>query len=303
MHYKTITEFTRAMGLPEPEHPLLYVYVTDRLVSGDASCCQGGVLSYSTDFYAIAIKDIISGELRYGRTKYDFTNGSMMFTAPRQELTFSEVVVSSDVMLLFIHEDFIRGHKIRSDFKKYGFFSYAVNEALHLSAKEVAQMRALLNNIHAEYRSNQDEFSKDLLLSQVDTLLKYANRYYKRQFLDRTDLSREIASRFEDALQSYFEEGKLQLLGTPRIEEIAQKMGMSARYLSDMLKAETGKSALEHIHLYLLDEAKDLLLQPHVTVAEVAYRLGFDYPQYFSRLFKKKIGVSPKAYRDENSVH
>ena len=301
VHFKTIAEFAEAAGLPKPEHPMLCVCSKERFVSGNTHSCGGDGITYSTDFYMIAIKKIVSGEMHYGRTKYDFSNGSMMFTAPRQEITLSDVVVTSDAIMIFIHEDFIRGHDIWNAFKKYGFFSYAVHEALHLSPKEEDLMRAIMNNIHAEYQNNQDEFSKELLLSQLDTLLKYANRYYKRQFLNRADMSIEIVARFENALQAYFEDGKLRSMGTPKIEDIAQEMNMSARYLSDTLKAETGKSALEHIHLYLLDEAKNLLLQPNITVAEVAYQLGFDYPQYFSRLFKKKIGVSPKAFRDQNS--
>lgn len=305
VHYKTISEFTDANGWPAPDHPLLYVYSADRHSTDDIHICGGsGIgITYSTDFYMIAIKNILSGELRYGRTRYDFSNGSMMFTAPRQEMTIQEQVVSSDVIMLLIHEDFIKGRPIRNDIRKYGFFSYAVHEALHLSAREEARMRTIMQNILDEYQSNQDEFSRDLLLSQLDTLLKYANRYYKRQFLNRGDMSQQIISRFEDALRDYFEAGKLELLGTPKIEELANQMHMSPRYLSDMLKAETGKTALEQIHLHLLDEAKNLLLKPNVTVAEVAYQLGFDYPQYFSRLFKKKVGMSPKQYRDQQSVH
>ena len=142
-----------------------------------------------------------------------------------------------------------------------------------------------------------------LLLSQLETMLKYANRYYKRQFLNRTDMSSEMVTRFNDAIRKYFEDGKMDLIGIPKIENIADGLKVSARYLSDILKSETGKSAIEHIHLYLLDEAKNLLMQPDKTVSEVAYQLGFDYPQYFSRLFKKKTGLSPKEYREQNSFH
>ncbi len=295
MHFKTIAEFNQTLGLPPPDHPMLCVCYKDRIESNN--------ITFSSDFYMIAIKNIISGEMHYGRTQYDFTHGSMMFTAPRQEISCSNVVVSSDAIMIFIHEDFIRGHKISNAIKKYGFFSYAVNEALHLSPKEEVHMRSLMKNIHQEYESNQDEFSRDLLLSQLDTLLKYANRFYKRQFLNRADISNEIMDRFDKTIQEYFEEDKFELMGTPKVEEIANEMKLSARYLSDTLKAETGKSALEHILLYLMDEAKNLLLKPDMTVAEVAYQLGFEYPQYFSRLFKKKIGVTPSGYRNQKSIH
>ena len=303
-HFNSIADFMAVMGLEKPEHPMLAVCEKKgeaRL--GDSHTCGVERISYSTDFYAIAIKQIIAGEMHYGRTKYDFSNGSMMFMAPRQVITCDQLVISKNAIMIFIHEDFVRGHELYNTLKKYSFFSYAVNEALHLSPKEETLMRQLLTNLHDEYQNNQDEFSKDLLMSQLDTLLKYANRYYKRQFLNRTDMSTETVSRFNDAIRAYFEDGKMDLIGVPKIEDIASELKMSARYLSDTLKAETGKSALEHIHLYLLDEAKHLLLNPDLTVAEVAYQLGFDYPQYFSRLFKKKIGQSPKEYREQNSLH
>lgn len=294
-HFKTIAELNQAYGFPPPDHPMLCVRYADRIESSN--------MTFSNDFYSIAIKNIISGELHYGRTQYDFTQGSMMFTAPRQEVSCENVVTSSDVVMLLFHEDFIRGHELSKTIRQYGFFSYAVNEALHLSAKEESHMRLLLKNIHQEYESNQDEFSKSLLLSQLDTLLKYANRYYKRQFLNRVDISNQIMDRFDKTLHKYFEKGTSEWKGTPKVEEIASEMRLSSRYLSDTLKAETGKTALEHIHLYLLDEAKNLLLKPEMTVAEVAYQLGFEYPQYFSRLFKKKIGLSPKDYRNQKSIH
>lgn len=304
MHFSTIADFMEAMELPKPEHPLLAVcHKESTSTIGDVDICTTPDFTYSSDFYMIAIKQIVSGEMHYGRTKYDFTNGSMMFVAPRQEISCQQIVVTKEAIMIFIHEDFVRGHELYNTLKKYSFFSYAVNEALHLSPKEEKLMRQLMMNIHQEYQNNQDEFSKELLLSQLDTLLKYANRYYKRQFLNRTTMSHEVVSRFNDAIQQYFEDGKMDLLGSPKIEDIADQLKMSSRYLSDMLKAETGKSAIEHIHLYLLDEAKNLLLQPDKTVAEVAYQLGFEYPQYFSRLFKKKIGQSPKEYRTQNALH
>jgi len=304
MHFSTIADFMKAMELPKPEHPLLAVcHKESTSTIGDVDICTTPDFTYSSDFYMIAIKQIVSGEMHYGRTKYDFTNGSMMFVAPRQEISCHQVVVTKEAIMIFIHEDFVRGHELHNTLKKYSFFSYTVNEALHLSPKEEKLMRQLMMNIHQEYQNNQDEFSKELLLSQLDTLLKYANRYYKRQFLNRTTMSHEVVSRFNDAIQQYFEDGKIDLSGSPKIEDIADQLKMSPRYLSDMLKAETGKSAIEHIHLYLLDEAKNLLLQPDKTVAEVAYQLGFEYPQYFSRLFKKKIGQSPKEYRAQNALH
>lgn len=301
-HFNNIVEYLDAIGYDKPAHPMLAVCQRDEAYSNNLGDCGTNTISITTDFYVIAIKKIIEGHMFYGRTQYDFSNGSMMFAAPRQEFSCSETVVSQDSIMIVIHEDFAKGHPLFETLKKYSFFSYAVNEALHLSPREEDQMRQMMKNIQHEYLNNPDEFTKDLLLSQLDTLLKYANRYYKRQFLNREPLTKEIASSFNDAMRRYFEEGMMDISGLPKIEDIADRLKLSPRYLSDSLKAETGKSAMEHIHLYLVDEAKNMLLKPDSTVAEIAYQLGFDYPQYFSRLFKKKTGMSPKEYRDSQML-
>ena len=164
-------------------------------------------------------------------------------------------------------------------------------------------MRSLIDNAESEYLNNPDEFSKDIILSQIDTLLRYADRYYKRQFINRTNLAGETIERFQELLNDHFESGAFQKSGAPRVEDVANDLKMSPRYLSDTLKAETGKTAIDHIHLYLIDEAKNLLLDPTVSISETAYKLGFEYPQYFSRLFKKKVGVSPTEYRHQYLAH
>lgn len=306
VHCSTIAEYNEMLGLNQPEHPLISVCFKDELKAGGDDLCAMGVpgsFTYSNDFYTIAIKKVVTGEVHYGRTKYDFRNGTMMFTAPRQEVTCSDVLCSTDVMMIAVHEDFLRGHALWNAVRKYGFFSYAVNEALHLSPKEEALIRALARNILDEYSNNPDEFSRELLLSQLDTMLKYANRYYKRQFINRSEMSDAIVSQFDQAIRTYFDADRMANEGLPRIDDIADALAVSPRYLSDTLKASTGKSAQEHIHLYLMDEAKNMLLQPESTVSGVAYDLGFEYPQYFSRLFKKKTGLSPKAYRDQHSMN
>ncbi|MBO6826945.1 MAG: helix-turn-helix transcriptional regulator [Sneathiella sp.] len=302
-HFRTLAEFTDFMGIDKPEHPHLLVHISEETIRNDeCDACRNNI-SHSSDFYMIAIKNVVSGDFHYGRTKYDFSNGSMMFMAPRQTLKVSNAVVSSHMGMIAIHEDFLQGDKIREMFRSAGFFSYAVNEALHLSPKEEEQMRSLMRSIHAEYQNNQDEYSRELIISQLDTLLKYAKRYYSRQFLNRAEMSHEILTRFETVMGEMYQPvpGQAQII--PRIDDIANRMGISARYLSDTLKSVTGMAAQEHIHLHLLDEAKNLLLQPNVSVSEVAYQLGFEYPQYFSRLFKKKVGVSPKAYQSQQPIH
>lgn len=295
-HFETIEQYHDFMGFEKPEHPMLSVFNLDRFSTEELKSCHKDGAVMSNNFYTISIKEIVSGDLFYGRTKYDFSNGSMMFLAPRQEVSYSGDIVSCNATSILIHEDFVQGNKIRDSIKKYSFFSYAVNEALHLSPKEEALVRSLMENIHQEYQSNPDEFSKELLLSQIDTLLKYANRFYKRQFLNRSPMSSEMATRFQEAILTYFDENDLTVSGAPKIDHIAATMGVSARYLSDALKSETGESAQEHIHKHILEEAKNLLLRPQTTISEVAYTLGFEYPHYFSRLFKKKIGMSPKDF-------
>jgi len=201
------------------------------------------------------------------------------------------------------HEDFLKGTELAQQIKKYGFFSYTVNEALHLSPKEEKQIELIVQNIESEYQNNQDAFSKDIIISQLDTLLKYTNRFYERQFLNRKEIANDLLEQFNKHLTEYFELGDLQEKGIPSIELLADKLNISQRYLSDTLKKETGKTSTEHLQLYLITEAKNMLLQPNKSVAEVAYALGFEYPQYFSRLFKKKEGISPSAYQQKYSLN
>lgn len=258
----------------------------------------------TNDCYSISLKKIIKGHLSYGRTKYDFTNGALIFIAPRQVLQWdSSIVFEQKGFSINFHEDFIKGTELAQQIKKYGFFSYSANEALHLSPKEERQIESIVKNIEIEYHNNQDEFSKDIIISQLSTLLKYANRFYERQFLNRKELSNDLLAQFIQHLGAYFESGQLEERGIPSIEHLADKMSVSQRYLSDTLKKETGKTTTEHLQLYLIDEAKNILLKPNKTISEVAYELGFEYPQYFSRLFKKKEGLSPSQYRERYKMN
>lgn len=298
INFKNITEFNKAQNLPEPENPLFSIG-HKKLGPDEIEKCNpsNDEISYTNHFYVISFKNIISGEIIYGRTKYDCSAGTLLFTAPGQTIKAKNIVISSESWFLAFHEDFIRGLDIRKRIKNYNFFNYNVNEALHLSPQEEKIIKSILTNIEAEYYTNQDEFSKELILSLLDTLLKYANRFYKRQFLDRKELSGDIYSQFYDYLTDYVDKFNLEEYGIPKIEAIASHLSVSARYLSDTLKAETGKTAIDHINLFMIEEAKDLLLKTNMTIAETAYQLGFEYPQYFSRLFKKKTGMSPKEYQ------
>jgi len=299
-HFKTLSSYFKYLELPSPEHPMLSVL--NAKDDDFLPCPKDSSPPITTDCYSISLKKIVKGNLNYGRTKYDFTNGALIFLAPRQVMQWdSSVVFEQNGFSINFHEDFLKGTDLAHQIKKYGFFSYSVNEALHLSPNEEQQIEAIVNSIEIEYRNNQDEFSKDIIISQLSTLLKYANRFYERQFLNRKELSNKLLDQFNGQLDKYINSGELQEKGIPNIEEIALKMSVSQRYLSDTLKKETGKTTSEHLQLYLIDEAKNILLKPNKSISEVAYELGFEYPQYFSRLFKKKEGLSPSEYREKHN--
>lgn len=297
-HFKTLSAYFDYIQLPRPEHPMLSV-----LFAADEHflpCPKESSPPITNACYSISLKKIVKGNLNYGRTKYDFTNGALIFFAPRQVLQWdSSAVFEQKGFSINFHEDFIKGTELAQQIKKYGFFSYSANEALHLSPSEETLIESIAKNIEIEYHNNQDQFSKGIIISQLSTLLKYANRFYERQFLNRKELSNDLLEQFNQQLKQYFESGQLEEKGIPSIKALADKLSISQRYLSDTLKKETGKTTTEHIHLYLIDEAKEILLKPNKSIAEVAYELGFEYPQYFSRLFKKKEGLSPSEYREK----
>ncbi|SHN08188.1 AraC family transcriptional regulator [Polaribacter sp. KT 15] len=301
-HFKTLSSYLDYLELPRPEHPMLSVFNSKE--DGHLPCPRQSSPPITNDCYSISFKKYVEGNLNYGRTKYDFTNGALIFIAPRQVLQWdSSVVFEQKGFSINFHEDFLKGTELAEQIKKYGFFSYSVNEALHLSPKEEKQIESIVKNIEIEYQNNQDAFSKQIIISQLDTLLKYANRFYERQFLNRKEISNNLLEQFNRHLTVYLESGQLQEKGIPSIEQIADKMSFSQRYLSDTLKKETGKTTTEHLHLHLIDKAKNILLQPNKSISEVAYELGFEYPPYFSRLFKKKEGISPTEYREKYKLN
>ena len=293
-HYKTINELYKSNGFPPPENPLLGI-----LTFEESKKCTFIEREFTMGFYTIALTKLKSGIFQYGRTKYDHDNGSLAFLKPHQKVLMNNVETSEKGFLLYIHEDFLVNHSLYSEINKYGFFDYEVNEALHLSPKEEDILWDLFNKIQVEYYNNQDEYSKDIVLTHIDSFLKYAQRFYKRQFLNRSVLSGSIITKFTEILKQYFENGGLQKSGLPSVKYMAEKLALSPKYLSDLLKQETGKTALEHIHIALVIEAKNILMSTDKTVSETAYELGFENPPYFSRLFKKEVGVTPTEYREQ----
>ncbi len=254
----------------------------------------------SCDFYIVMFKNYRANKLRYGRKSYDFQEGSLLCIAPKQVLTMNNETEEREDMTgwgLFFHPDFIRGTSLSSKMKEYSFFSYEINEALHLSDKEKQILYEIVQKINAELSENIDRHSQTLLVSNIELLLNYCTRYYDRQFITRKTSNQDIFTKIENILTNYFRSADISEKGLPTVKYLAEQVHLSPNYLSDLLKKETGMNAKDRIHYYLIEEAKNLLLSTNKTVGELAFDLGFVYPQYFSRLFKSKTGMTPLEYR------
>lgn len=290
----SISELHNFLGLPKPEHPLI------SLIKLEGSMRENGGLSVSlTNYlYSISLKRNIKGKLKYGRNYYDFDEGVMALMSPGQVMSSDN---SSDYEVtgwwLVFHPDLIRNYPLNSNINNFGYFSYDVHEALHLSSKEEKSIESIFKIIMKEYQSSIDIYSQDLIVSQLEVLLNYANRYYNRQFITRKAPSNDLLVKMESLLQIYFKSDLVQKNGLPTVNYIAGKLKVSPNYLSDMLRTHTGQNAQQHIHHHLIEKAKELLISKSLSVSETAYKLGFEYPQYFSRLFKSKTGMSPAAYK------
>ncbi|MES2456069.1 MAG: helix-turn-helix domain-containing protein [Bacteroidota bacterium] len=291
-HFKSLAELHRTNGFPPPEIPQMSLLKCN-------NSCSIAETEFTTDFYMIGFKKMKSGTFLYGRTKYDHENGSMSFVKPRQVIEMKNLEFEEEGFLIYIHEDFLNGHPLHDEIKKYNYFDYEANEALHLSPKEEQVIWELYRKIETEYYNNQDEYSRDIIIAHIDSILKYSQRFYKRQFINRTEVSGRMVSRFNSILSSYFENGGLQEKGLPTVHFMAEQLSISSRYLSDLLKQETGKTAIELIHIFLITEAKHLLQGSDQNIAETAYALGFENLPYFSRLFKKEVGLSPNQFKKQ----
>ncbi|PWV51528.1 AraC family transcriptional regulator [Chitinophaga sp. S165] len=294
IHYSSLSELHRANNFTPPENPLFAIIRCDKT-------CTIGDRAFTTDFYMIGFKKLKAGIFKYGRTSYDHQNGTMSFVRPRQIIQMTGLEFEEDGFLLFIHEDFLNGNVLHTDIQKYGFFDYEVDEALHLSPKEEEIIWDLYRKIQIEYYNNQDEYSRNIILAHIGSILQYAQRFYNRQFIHRKTTSGKTVSRFNAVLAEYFSGGMLHDKGLPSVNYMAEQLHLSPRYLSDLLKQETGKTAIELIHIFLISEAKNLLKTADQSVAEIAYHLGFENPPYFSRLFKKEVGLSPNQFKRQAS--
>lgn len=292
-HFKTLASYLEYINAPKSEHSLLHVVSVDKSFMEALRKSSPPIIN---SCYSISFKKVISGHLSYGRTQYDFSNGAMVFMAPRQIMHWDEnTEMEQKGFIITFHEDFIRGTALSKSIKNYGFFSYSTNEALHLSPKEEKLIQSVFETIEAEYHNNQDQFSKDIIISQLETLLTFSDRFYNRQFIDRKEASNILLDKFKAELRTFYTNNRINNI--PSIEAIADKLSISQRYLSDTLKKETGKSAKEHINLFIIELAKDKLIGTSDSISQIAYDLGYDYPQHFSKMFKKQTGTSPKEYR------
>jgi len=291
---ESITDLHRILELPKPEHPLVSVIN----MADITPLIDEKMQSIIYNFYSICIKKDFKGKMKYGQHYYDFDEGTMTFFSPGQVIN---TVLTDDMSCkgywLIVHKDFIRNYQLGKNIDKYGFFSYDVHEALHLSEKEETMLAALMKNIQQEYISVTDKFSQDVIVSQIELLLNYCNRFYNRQFITRKSAPNGLLAQLEILLAEYFSSGLVQEKGLPTVQYISGRLNVSANYLGDMLRALTGQSTQQHIQDKLIEKAKEILTTTSLSVGEIAYELGFGYPQSFSKLFKNKTQLSPLEFR------
>lgn len=296
----SISQAHQSMGLPKPKHPLVTVVHTKDF---NTQLDLNGV-KIVNNLYQVTLKQIGCGNLFYGKNSYDYEEGTLVFTSPGQVTVFEGEMPTENSLdtgwTLAFHPDLIRKSSLAEKINKYSFFDYDVNEALHLSEEELGTIEDILEKIVKEYSQNLDIHSQNLIISNIELLLDYCTRFYDRQFYTRTNLNTDVISKFERVLKAYYQTDVANELGIPNVKFLAKKLNFSSNYLSDLLKKETGKTAQEHIHLFLIEKAKNILLNSKQSISEIGYSLGFEYPQHFSNLFKLKTGMSPKEYRGLN---
>ena len=290
--FNSISDLHRVLGLPKPLHPLVSL-VDNTSIAIDKDHLP---TSFLLNFYKISYKKGLRGKIRYGQNYYDFDEGGLIFTSPNQLLATTDDTEYQGHTLL-IHPDFIRNYPLGKNIKNFGFFSYAVHEALHLSDKEKAIVLAIFKNIEDELQSTIDDFSQDVIVTQIELLLNYSNRFYKRQFITRKAVSNDLLEKIENLLSDYFNNEAPLMKGLLTVQYMAEQLNVSPRYLSDMLRSLTGQNAQQHIHNKLIEKAKEILSASNLSVAEVAYQLGFEHPQSFNKLFKSKTNLSPLEFR------
>ncbi|TDQ08460.1 helix-turn-helix domain-containing protein [Pedobacter metabolipauper] len=291
--FQSITEMQRAFGLPQPLHPLISmldyskVEITKEMLSAP----------FVMNLYNITYNESAGCRMKYGQTTYDFQEGGMFFTSPGQPLTGVETADASLGFTLLIHPDFLRNYALDTKIKTYGFFEYSVNESLHLSGKEKTTISAIGKNIGDELEIAIDDISQDVLISQIELLLNYSQRFYKRQFITRKPVNNALLENLDKMLDTYFNDKTALMHGLPTVQFLAERLNISPKYLGDVLRALTGHNTQQHIHIKLIEKAKEILTISDLTVGEIAFQLGFEHPQSFSKLFKLKTNLSPLEFR------
>jgi len=292
--FNSVSELNHALGLPKPLHPLISLnYYKD--MRPEWNSIEGGMIM---NLYKISYKTNFTGRFKYGQHFYDFNEGGMCFISPNQVILVDEEEQDYGGFSLMIHPDFLRNYPLGKQIKNYGFFSYTSAEALHLSEKEKESLFGVIKMIEDELSLPIDQFSQDVIVSQIELLLHYSNRYYNRQFITRKAANHDLLTRLDELLSEHFDTQKAMENGLPTVQDVAAQLQVSQRYLSDMLRSLTGQNAQQHIHNKLIEKAKEILLSSsNLSVAEIAYQLGFEHPQSFNKLFKQKTNQSPVAFR------
>jgi AraC-like DNA-binding protein len=299
VHYKTISEYFEAWHLPKPEHPLISVIQ----VESSRLMRSGDTFSSFCDFYSIAIKRVSGAEdlkLKYGQQPYDFNEGIMSFVATGQVTSLTvekDVEVKQSGWYLIFHPDFLWNTALAATIKKYEFWDYAVNESLFLSEKEEEIIINIVQNIHRETHANIDKFSKQIIISQLEGLLNYAERFYNRQFITREKANHTLLDRLDKTLNDYLNSGQPAIKGLPAVNDVAALLHISPKYLSSLLRTHTGQNTRHYIHDKLIERAKEKISTTELSMSEIAYELGFEHLQSFSRLFKAKTQLSPVEFR------
>lgn len=294
---KSISQVHRLLDINKPNHPLVTVLRnSDRLAEFSSSENK-----FIIDLFIVNLKSGMEGTCTYGRNNYDYQEGTMVFMSPGQTIKVDPIAQTpnlSESWILLFHPDLIRKSELGKKINDYSFFNYEVNEALHVSESEKIFLNQIIQNIEREYSQNIDRHSQELIVSNIKMILDYCIRFYDRQFYTRTNLNKDIVSNFHSVLKDYYESDFPIEIGIPTVKYIGDMLGISPYYLSDLLKKETGRNTIEHIHFYIIDKAKTKLLNSSKSISEIAYELGFEYPQHFAKVFKNKTGLSPSEYRN-----
>ena len=295
-HFKTISEFHQFRDLPKPPHPLISIINVADVAPLNST--ESEALTF--DFYCIAAKRVSGVKVKYGQQPFDFNDGVLSFMAPNQVITLAAengAAIKQSGWLMIIHPDFFWNTPLAKTIHQYDFWDYALHEALYLSGKEENIINNIILSIEQEYHSNIDKFSKQIIIAQIETLLNYADRFYHRQFITHDKVNHALLESFEAVLGDYFKTRDLTGQGLPTVQQLAQQLHLSPKYLSSLLKTLTGLNAQQHIHEKLIEKAKEKLSTTNLSVSEIAYDLGFEHLQSFSKLFKAKTRLSPLAFR------